>query len=126
MVEASETQLGSSVILRSAGRIDLSNAESFKERLLACLATAKTALVVDLSRVEYVSSAGLRSLMIVSKAAKPQGVELAVAALSPVVREIFTISRFDLVVPCFGSVRDAVEKLDAAALAQFDADGGFQ
>ena len=42
-------------------------------------------------------------------------------ALQPVVKEIFTISRFDLVVPCFETVRDALAKLDPGALASFEA-----
>jgi anti-sigma B factor antagonist/stage II sporulation protein AA (anti-sigma F factor antagonist) len=119
--DASERRLPHSAILRPAGRIDLSNAEPFKEALLEAVATAKTAVILDLSGIEYVSSAGLRSLMIASKTAKPRGVALGVAALRPVVKEIFTISRFDLVVPCFDTVRDAVAKLDPAALASFDA-----
>lgn len=118
MSAADVTRLANTAILRCAGRIDLSNAESFREQLLDCLSTAT--VIVDLSQVEYVSSAGLRSLMIAAKAAKAADLELAVAALTPAVKEIFTISRFDLVVPCFTSVRDAVAKLDPAALAEFD------
>jgi hypothetical protein len=37
------------------------------------------------------------------------------------VLEIFTISRFNLVFPLFGTVREAVEKLAPDALAEFDA-----
>jgi anti-sigma B factor antagonist/stage II sporulation protein AA (anti-sigma F factor antagonist) len=119
-MEGGPQQLEGSVILRPAGRIDLSNAEPFKNALLDAVAAAKTAVFLDLSGIEYVSSAGLRSLMIASKTAKPRGVALGVAALRPVVKEIFTISRFDLVVPCSDTLREAVAKLDPAALAKLD------
>jgi anti-sigma B factor antagonist/stage II sporulation protein AA (anti-sigma F factor antagonist) len=120
-METGQRQLEGSVILRPPGRIDLSNAEPFKDSLLAAIAAAKTAVFLDLSGTEYVSSAGLRSLMIASKTAKPRGVALGVAALQPVVKEIFEISRFDLVVPCFDTLRDAVAKLHPSALARLDA-----
>jgi anti-anti-sigma factor len=116
-----ERRLAGSVILLPAGRIDLSNAEAFKDALLAALAAAKTALVLDLSQIEYVSSAGLRSLMIAAKTAGKRSVAVGVAALRPVPKEIFAISRFHLVVPCFDTVREALAELDPAALASYDA-----
>jgi anti-sigma B factor antagonist/stage II sporulation protein AA (anti-sigma F factor antagonist) len=120
-MEASQRLLGNSVILRPDGRIDLSNADVFKDALLGAVAAARTAVVLDLSGIEYLSSAGLRSLIIASKTATGRGVTLGVAAMQPIVKEIFTISRFHLVVPCFEAVRDALSKLDPPALASYDA-----
>ncbi|HEY8156133.1 MAG TPA: STAS domain-containing protein [Myxococcota bacterium] len=120
-MEANQRLLGSSVILRPDGRIDLSNADLFKDELLAAVAAAKTAVVLDLSRTLYVSSAGLRSLMIASKTGTGRGVTLGVAAMQPIVKEIFTISRFHLVLPCFETVREALARLDPPALAGYDA-----
>jgi len=121
MLEASQRQLGNSVILLPDGRIDLSNADRLKDALLEAVAAAKAAVILDLSRIEYVSSAGLRSLMIASKAGAARGVTLGVAAIQPIVKEIFTISRFHLVLPCFETVREALAKLDPPALASYDA-----
>jgi anti-sigma B factor antagonist/stage II sporulation protein AA (anti-sigma F factor antagonist) len=120
-MEASQRQLADSVILLPAGRIDLSNADGFKDVLLEAVAAAKAAVILDFSRVEYVSSAGLRSLMIASKTGTARGVKLGVAAMQPIVKEIFTISRFHLVLPCFETVREALAKLDPPALASYDA-----
>jgi anti-anti-sigma factor len=120
-MNCSETKLGDTALLAASGRIDLSNADSFKDALSEALSHAATAVIVDLSQVDYISSAGLRSLMIVSKAGKTQGKSLAIAGLQPLVLEIFTISRFNLVFPLFDTVRAAVEKLAPDALPQFDA-----
>ena len=120
-MDASQRLLAKSVILLPDGRIDLSNADLFKDALLAAVAAAKAAVILDLSRVEYVSSAGLRSLMIASKAGTARGVTLGVAAMQPIVKEIFTISRFHLVLPCFETVREALARLDPPALASYDA-----
>lgn len=112
---------GALVVAPREGRIDLENADGFTAELLAALPKASKALIVDFSSVEYISSAGLRSLMIALKAAKSQDAALAVAALKPLTREIFGISRFDLVFSLFDSVREAIEALAPQAVAQFDA-----
>jgi hypothetical protein len=41
--------------------------------------------------------------------------------MQPIVKEIFTISRFNLVFPCFDTVREAIDKLDPTALSAYDA-----
>ena len=120
-MSCSETNLGNAVVIKASGRIDLTTADSFKDSILAALAAAKASLIIDLSGVEYISSAGLRSLMTGFKASKGQNKAFAVAALQPLVLEIFTISRFNSVFPVFETLRKAVESLDPDALPAFDA-----
>lgn len=114
----SERQVGDVVLAAVRGRIDLSNADAFRDSLTGAMVKAKSAVVVDLSGVDYISSAGLRSLMIVFKAAKADGKALGLAALQPLLMEIFTISRFNLVFQMFPTVRAAVEKLAPAAVRE--------
>ena len=77
-------------------------------------------VVLDLSRLEYVSSAGLRCFMLASRQAKAQHGRILVAALQPMVAEIFQISHFHLVFDLFASVRDALAAASAEAAAAFD------
>ena len=77
--------------------------------------------MLDLSGVDYISSAGLRVLMLARKQAKVQGGTLVVAGLTPVVKEIFEISRFTVVFEVFGSVRDALVRISPSAITAFDA-----
>jgi anti-sigma B factor antagonist/stage II sporulation protein AA (anti-sigma F factor antagonist) len=120
-MDCSVKNFGGAGLVTATGRIDLTNANAFKDALTAAQSSAASALIVDLSRVDYISSAGLRSLMIVFKAGKAAGKSFAIAGLQPLVLEIFTISRFNLVFPLFDRTRDAVEKLTPDALAAFDA-----
>ncbi len=112
------------VVLAPAVRIDHGSAERFKDalrpHLLRC-AAGQDQLVLDLSGVDYISSAGLRVLMLARKQAKEQGGTLVVAGLVPVVREIFEISRFTVVFDIFASVREALGRISPAALTAFDA-----
>jgi anti-anti-sigma factor len=109
-VEIGERRDGDILILSPAGRIDNDTSTDFQARLLAALAPA-AAVLVDFSTVEYISSAGLRALMMGSKQAKATKGRLAVAALGPVVKEIFEISRFSMVVQVFDTPADALTAL---------------
>jgi anti-anti-sigma factor len=123
-VELSPKRFADTVVLSPAGRLDHATSEDFKralaEHLTAC-AAHRNRLILDLAEVPYISSAGLRVLMLAGKQAKAQRGTLVVADLQPVVREIFAISRFDLVFEVFPSVRDALTRVSAAAVAAFDA-----
>ena len=59
--------------------------------------------------------------MIALRAAKAAGKGFGVAALRPLVLEIFTISRFNLVVSLFGAVREAFAALAPDSLDSFTA-----
>jgi len=119
-MDLSEKQLGDAVLARISGRIDLANADAFKDQLAAALAHAKAALVLDMAGVDYISSAGLRALMIVFKQGKAEGKAFAITGLAPLVKEIFTISRFNLVFSLFDDVRDALAEKAPSALPAFD------
>jgi len=119
-MNCSETKFGGAVVLKVTGRVDLSNADEFKDKMTAALGSATCGLVVDLGGVDYISSAGLRSLMIVFKASKAAGKQFAITSLQPLLMEIFTISRFHLVFPLFDTARAAIEKQVPDALGEFD------
>jgi anti-anti-sigma factor len=117
-------RLANTIVLSPTGRLDHAAADGFKDALLAQMGTCvagRDLLVLDLSGVPYIASVGLRALMIASKQAKAQGGTLVLAALQPVVKEIFEISRFTLIFTIFPSVRDALAALSPSALQAIDA-----
>ena len=123
-MQFSSRQFVDIVVAAPVGRSDHSAAGPLEQSLAPLLAATlpgKGGLILDFSGVEYISSVGLRVLMIAAKQMRGRGARIGVAALQPVVAEIFAISRFDSVLDVFPSVRDAVEKLSPAALAAFDA-----
>ena len=112
------------VVLAPKGRVDQATSESLREALgphLARCAEGKDHVVLDLAGVDYISSAGLRVLMLAAKQAKAQKGFLAVAAVQPLVREILEISKFTLVLRTLPTVRDAVAAASPAGLAALQA-----
>ena len=109
-------------LLRPAGALDGSASATFEAPLLAALAPngdAAGLVVVDFAAVPFISSAGLRVVMIGAKQARASGARLAVAALTPTVREIFEISRFHHVVPVFDTVAEAIASISETGAAAF-------
>ena len=111
------------LVVAPAGRLDHDNCEAFRaglQPLLDRALAARQRIVVDLSGLEYVSSAGLRCFMLAAKQAGTQGGKIVLAALRPVVAEIFQISRFDMVFELHPSVREALAAVSQDAAAAFD------
>src|SRR5208283_853969 len=67
VVEISEKHEGKIAVLTPAGRIDNETSPSFQARLLDAVGTGAVPVLLDFSGVEYISSAGLRALLMASK-----------------------------------------------------------
>ena len=116
-------RFANAVVVLAAGRLDQDTCEAFRGDLLKYVEEAAHdggAIVLDLSSLEYVSSAGLRCFMLASRQAKAQHGRIFVAALQPMVAEIFQISHFNLVFQVFPTVREAVSAVSAEAAAAFE------
>lgn len=116
-------RFANAVVVLAAGRLDQDTCEAFRGDLLKYVEEAAHgggAIVLDLSALEYVSSAGLRCFMLASRQAKAQHGRIFVAALQPMVAEIFQISHFNLVFQVFPSVREAVGAVSAEAAAAYE------
>ena len=110
-------------LIKIQGRVDHDTAKDFgnalKPHLDRCIQGEQKKIIIDLSGVDYMTSAGLRVLMIAAKTCDKQKAEIAVAALQPGVQEIFKISRFDLVLRTFPTVKSAFENLSPEAIADY-------
>lgn len=116
-------RFGNAVVLGVSGRLDQDTCDAFRDRLTREVEEAARlggGIVLDLSGLEYVSSAGLRCFMLASRQAKAVASRIHVAALQPMVGEIFRISHFDLVFHVFPTVREAIAAISAEAAAAFD------
>lgn len=114
------------VIATPLGRVDHQSAARFEAALMPLVAAAAPeggAVVLDFSGVEYISSVGLRVLMIAARQMRDRQSKLLVAALQSVVAEIFAISRFDRILTVTATLDDAMVLCSAAALAQYRSAG---
>lgn len=82
------------------GRFDAPSAPEAEGKLRALLDEGMKRVVLDLSGVEYISSGGLRVIIMLTKALERIGGELKLCGLSPFVSEVFKITnlakRYDI------------------------------
>jgi len=126
-LEFSSLRFADVIVVAPVGRIDHASAEAFQttlEPILVAAAGMNGALLLDLSNVPYISSVGLRVVMMAAKHLKARKARIAAVALQPIVREIFEIARFNHVVELFPSLADALQELSAPARAAYDAGNG--
>jgi anti-anti-sigma factor len=124
-VDLAPRRFADAVVLRLTGRIDHAAAPALRAALAPHLdrcAAGGDGVVLDFSGVEYISSDGLRALVVASKQAKSQGGTLVVAGLGPRVREIFAITRFEQVLEVLPTVAEAVKRVSLAAAAALAGD----
>ena len=79
--------------LNDSGRVDFSTSSELQERILQAFQKGRT-VVVDLREVDYMSSAGLRALLLGQKTASSKGGSLRLVHVQPSVQEVFNVTGF--------------------------------
>lgn len=86
---------GEVVIVKLKGRLDSSAAAGAEAGFAAVLAGEPPHLAVDFTELDYISSAGLRVLLILAKRVQQMQGKIALFGLRDNVREVFSVSGFD-------------------------------
>jgi|HubBroStandDraft_1064217.scaffolds.fasta_scaffold01299_8 stage II sporulation protein AA (anti-sigma F factor antagonist) len=100
-------------VVRPQGRLDSSAAPGIEKELLALIAGGSRRLLLDFSGITYVSSMGLRVVLVAAKRMRAEGGRLALCALSPPITEVFEISGFSTILDIHGSSEAAFARLAA-------------
>jgi len=101
-------------VIAIEGSIDHANSGSFTEYMESHIDSCRVntpPLVLDMSNVNYISSAGMRVLMVAVRRIESQGGKFGVASIQPVIQEIFAISKFHLVLPCYKDLEAARQSM---------------
>jgi anti-sigma B factor antagonist len=110
LMEIRIDQQPKAVIVVVQGRMDAVSAPQFESAMAEHIATGSSRFVVDCSALEYISSAGLRSLLTAAKALRTQNGEMVFAALGGMVHEVFDIAGFGTLFSVFDSIDAALEQ----------------
>ena len=103
------------VVLTLSGEIDLERSPDLQISLQEAFAQllGKGAVVVDLSKVSYMDSSGVATLVRGLQMSRKRGVGLVLCALQERVRSIFEIARLDTVFPMASTLEEAIEAASA-------------
>lgn len=112
MLTVKSRQQGSATVIEPSGRIDSMTAKEFEQQIGAPLVSGSGRLVIDLSGLQYISSAGLRVFLTAAKQCKTAGGALTLCSANDGVREVFEISGFSSLFGLHDSVEAAVTMLE--------------
>ncbi|GHT82949.1 hypothetical protein FACS1894125_6150 [Actinomycetota bacterium] len=84
---------GGVLTVEVVGDLDTNTAADFQKDLLEAVATSKST-VLDFKSLNYVSSAGLRALLIIQKEVEKNSAELKIVNMPEKIREVFDMVGF--------------------------------
>lgn len=108
MVNIQVSTLNQVTLVRVDGRIDSSNANHLGAALSGEIDSGRTRIVLDLSSVEYMSSAGLREIVMAYKKVQRRDGDVRIAQPSDRVLEVLEVAGLDNVFQIFSSQTEAV------------------
>jgi anti-anti-sigma factor len=111
IMDIQSSRQGSATVVSVTGRMDAITAPGFEKTLLELIAGGETRFVVELAGLDYISSAGLRSILAIAKLLKGQGGLICFANVDGTVKEVFDISGFGSIFCMHESVADALAGL---------------
>ena len=110
-IEVAEERNDEVLVLSPIGRLDSGNVRSFESVVMDHVSKGERRVIVDFSRLDFISSAGMRVLLIAAKALKAGEGTLVLCAMKDHIEEVFKISGFSQIIP----IKDSREAALAAS-----------
>jgi len=112
-LQVQKQQNGDVLVLALQGMLDVHTVPVFESALTEAISNEQFNIVVDLSKLEYISSAGLGVFMGYIEEIRSHGGDIKIAAASPKVFKIFDLLGFPNLFEFFDSATDAIHKFRA-------------
>ena len=113
-MQIAETRENGAVVVAPTGRVDSTTSDQLERHLSALVASGERRIVVDFSHVEYISSAGLRVMLVLAKRMKDARGAVALCAMGDPVRHVFELAGFMPLFAVDGSRDAAVRRVGGA------------
>lgn len=116
-MQLTESKIGTVNVIAPVGEIDANSAPQLEKSIKALVDAGESELVVDMSRVSYTSSAGLRVILWGLKEMRRRRGDLRLVGLRPRVQEVFEMAGFLPLFQVFSSTDLAASSFQASAVS---------
>lgn len=103
------TVAGKAHIMKLVGRLDTTSTDSFSAAGEKCVGDGARYIVLDLGELQYISSAGLGSIVRLSKKLKALGGSVALCRVGGMVKEVFQVTGLFAIFKVFDSSESACQ-----------------
>jgi anti-anti-sigma factor len=111
MLEVNDEVLDDVLVIKLSGRLDGITSKLFSEKTNADEYASLSHVVLECKDLNYISSEGLRVMLMVAKKAKAQGGALTLASVNPSVNEVMEISGFGALLGVHANIADAIKAI---------------
>ena len=102
---------GNVTVVALTGKLDAITSPAFEQQIRGTIEAGNHAIVVDLAQLDYISSAGLRALLVLAKQVKAKNGKACLANVTGDVRSVFDMSGFATIFEIVESVAAGVDKV---------------
>jgi anti-sigma B factor antagonist len=102
------TKESDNLVLEVKGRLDAVTSPKLEEEGRVWIDRGEKAIIIDLGGVDYISSAGLRAILVLARRLNGSGGQIRFCGLRGMVQEVFSISGFTSLFPVFPTLPDAL------------------
>ncbi len=102
---------GQTLLAAAEGRIDSGTAREFENSMKAAIDAGDRAVILNMSQLSYISSAGLRAILVVAKGLWQRDCAFALCALPDPIRDVVEIAGFDKIFQLHASEAEALGAL---------------
>lgn len=99
---------GSALLLKARGHINTQSVALFETSTRQSIASNDAHVIIDVSEITYLSSAGLRAFLRLSRELSDSGRELALCGLQPYINQVFELLGFHKVIDIHSDVETAL------------------
>ncbi|MBI5843652.1 MAG: STAS domain-containing protein [Deltaproteobacteria bacterium] len=102
---------GGATVMTLTGRLDAVTAPQYEKNVRVLIEGDDCHFVADFTGLEYISSAGLRGLLVTAKLLSAKGKQVRFANVTGAIKEVFEVSGFDSIFQLDESVEAALNAL---------------
>ena len=108
-IEVLEERHHGVLVLLPVRRLDSGNARAFESIVMGHINSGERHLIVDFSRLDFISSAGLRVALLATRALEASQGRVVLCAMKKHIEEVFRISGFDRIILIKESLKEALD-----------------
>lgn len=103
------------LVISLVGRLDANTSTQFQEKIISDIDTGETNLAIDFSQLDYISSAGLRILLMAAKKITTLHGQMVLFDLQNQIREVFDIAGFSTIFKIYQTEDEALSHIKNAS-----------
>lgn len=107
-MEIEQTNVRDVVIYKVIGRIDSTSTDTFWQTASQALAQGSAKFIIDCENLEYISSAGLRSLLAIAKNVRPKNGIVALCNMSEQTKSVMDIAGISTFIKMYRDLAEAL------------------